>query len=386
MSPSLRSRRSDFDELPTPCLLLDRDRLDRNTRRMRKQLDRFAIPLRPHLKTAKSIEVTRRVLVAPQEAAMVSTLREAEFYASHGLRDLIYGVGIAPPKLSRVGEIRARYCTDLTVVLDSVEQAEAVVSWSRENNHALPVLIEVDVDGHRSGVRLADSPLLIAIGRKLVEGGAILRGVMTHAGASYNLQIAGDLIAAAAAERATAVRAAEMLRAVGLACPIVSIGSTPTASFARDLTGVTEVRAGVFMFGDLVQAGIGTCGIEDIAVSVLATVIGHSGSQGRIMIDSGWMALSQDRGTSRQTIDQHYGLVCDEECRPYPDLLVLEANQEHGTVGIRPGSAARLPDLPIGSLVRVLPNHACATAAQHDRYHVLVDGSVVSQWPRVNGW
>jgi len=279
-----------------------------------------------------------------------------------------------------------RYCTDLTVVLDSVEQAEAVVSWSRENNQALPVLIEVDVDGHRSGVRLADSPLLIAIARKLVEGGATLRGVMTHAGASYNLQSAGDLIAAAAAERATAVRAAEMLRAVGLACPIVSIGSTPTASFARDLTGVTEVRAGVFMFGDLVQAGIGTCGIEDIAVSVLATVIGHSGAQGRIMVDSGWMALSQDRGTSRQTIDQHYGLVCDEGCRPYPDLLVLEANQEHGTVGIRRGSAATLPDLPIGSLVRILPNHACATAAQHDRYHVIADATVVSQWPRVNGW
>ena len=140
------------------------------------------------------------------------------------------------------------------------------------------------------------------------------------------------------------------------------------------------------MFGDLVQAGIGTCGIEDIAVSVLATVIGHSGAQGRIMVDSGWMALSQDRGTSRQTIDQHYGLVCDEGCRPYPDLLVLEANQEHGTVGIRRGSAATLPDLPIGSLVRILPNHACATAAQHDRYHVIADATVVSQWPRVNGW
>jgi D-serine deaminase-like pyridoxal phosphate-dependent protein len=177
------------------------------------------------------------------------------------------------------------------------------------------------------------------------------------------------------------------LRSAGLPCPVVSVGSTPTARFARDLTGVTEVRAGVFMIGDLFQAGVGSVAVEDIALTALATVIGHQRAKGWIITDAGWMALSRDRGTARQTVDQGYGVVCDLSGRPYPDLIVADANQEHGVVAVRPGSAAPLPDLAVGSRVRILPNHACATGAQHDRYHVLdAAGTVRAVWPRINGW
>jgi D-serine deaminase-like pyridoxal phosphate-dependent protein len=127
--------------------------------------------------------------------------------------------------------------------------------------------------------------------------------------------------------------------------------------------------------------------VEDIAVSVLATVIGHQRAKGWIIVDSGWMALSRDRGTARQKVDQGYGLVCDVAGRPYGDLIVVDANQEHGIVALRRGSAAALPDLSLGSRVRILPNHACATGAQHDRYHVLDHtGAVGAIWPRINGW
>ncbi len=147
------------------------------------------------------------------------------------------------------------------------------------------------------------------------------------------------------------------------------------------------MRAGVFMFGDLVQAGIGSCAVDDIAVSVLASVIGHQRDKGWTIVDAGWMALSRDRGTSGQKIDQGYGLVCDLAGRPYPDLLVTEANQEHGIVALRPGSGATMPELPLGTLLRILPNHACATSAQHDRYHVLdAAGTVTAEWPRFSGW
>ena len=184
-----------------------------------------------------------------------------------------------------------------------------------------------------------------------------------------------------------AVTAAETLRAAGLPCPVVSVGSTPTARYAKDLTGVTEVRAGVFMFGDLYQAGVGSVAPADIALSVLATVIGHQRSKGWIITDAGWMALSRDRGTARQAVDQGYGVVCYLAGRPYPDLIVADANQEHGIIAVRRGSAATLPDLPIGARLRVLPNHACATGAQHDRYHVLDrTGRVSAVWPRINGW
>ncbi len=249
------------------------------------------------------------------------------------------------------------------------------------------MLIEVDADGHRSGVAPGDRDTLVAIGRTLTGGGAALRGVMLHAGDSYALSDPDALAAAAEDERVAAVTAAEILRAAGLPCPVVSVGSTPTARFARDLTGITEVRAGVFMFGDLFQAGIGAVAVADIAVSVLATVIGHQRAKGWIIVDAGWMALSRDRGTARQAVDQGYGLVCDLAGRPYPDLVVRDANQEHGIVAVRAGWGADLPDLPIGAQVRILPNHACATGAQHDRYHVLdADHRVAAVWPRINGW
>ena len=148
------------------------------------------------------------------------------------------------------------------------------------------------------------------------------------------------------------------------------------------------MRAGVFVFFDLVMHGIGVCAIDDIALSVLATVIGHRPEKGWILTDAGWMALSRDRGTARHPVDQGYGLVCDIDGRPFGDLIVVDASQEHGIIGVRPGSAAVLPDLPVGARVRILPNHACATGAQHDDYKIVRSGSrdVIDAWPRMRGW
>jgi D-serine deaminase-like pyridoxal phosphate-dependent protein len=375
-----------LQELQTPCLILDADRMDRNIARLRRHLDRFDVSLRPHLKTAKSIEVARRVMTSAAGPATVSTLMEAAQFAAAGVRDIIYAVGIAPSKLARVLELRAQG-VDLAVVLDTTQQAEAVAAASREAGVRIPALIEIDCDGHRSGVRSTESSRLVEIGRVL-ERGAELRGVLTHAGGSYSARGVDALRQCAEAERAGAVDAANILRAAGLSCPVVSIGSTPTAFVTTDLTGVTEVRAGVFVFFDLVMAGIGICLIEDIALSVLATVIGHQRDKGWILIDAGWMAMSQDRGTSKQAVNQGYGVVCDLAGNVHDELIVADANQEHGIVTVRPGSNRVLPELAIGDRVRILPNHACSTGAQHLSYHLVRGTSEVveAEWPRFGGW
>jgi D-serine deaminase-like pyridoxal phosphate-dependent protein len=376
-----------IEDLETPCLLLDRGRMKHNVVRLRGRLADFGVPLRPHLKTAKSIDVALCVMDGATGPAMVSTLKEAETFADFGLRDLLYAVGVTPSKLDRVAAIRARG-VDLCVIVDNLTAARAVAEKARATGDRIPVLIEIDSDGHRCGVLPSEAALLVEIGRTLHEGGAELRGVTTHAGESYACRSVAALEAMAEQERSAAVSCAEILRAAGLPSPVVCIGSTPTAHFARDLAGITEVHAGVFMFFDLVMAGLGVCTADDVALSVLATVVGHRPQKGAIFVDAGWMALSRDRGTAGQTLDQGYGVVCDLDGRPYPDLVVLNANQEHGELRIRPGSDAPLPDLRIGDLVRILPNHACATGAQHDRYHV-VDGSsrsVHDVWPRFGGW
>ena len=373
-------------ELATPCLILDADRMDRNIARLQARLGSLGVSLRPHLKTSKSVEVARRVMTSPAGPATVSTLREAAEFVAAGVRDIIYAVGIAPSKLPQVLELRAEGA-DLAVVLDTVEQAQAVSAASRQAGTRIPALIEIDCDGHRSGVLPTDKERLVEIGRAL-ESGAELRGVITHAGGSYAARGVDALRQCAEAERRSVVDAATILREVGLPCPVVSVGSTPTAHSATDLSGVTEVRAGVFVFFDLVMAGVGVCQIEDIAVSVLATVIGHQRDKGWILIDAGWMALSQDRGTSKQAVNQGYGVVCDAAGRPYADLIVADANQEHGIITVRRGSGGVLPDLAIGDRVRILPNHACATTAQHRSYYVVHGSSdrIEAEWLRFGGW
>jgi D-serine deaminase-like pyridoxal phosphate-dependent protein len=367
-------------DLETPALILDRSVLDRNLSRMQARMNRLGVRLRPHVKTTKSIDILRRINGGTQAPITVSTLKEAEYFLDNGVTNILYAVGIAPGKLEHAARLTCRGA-DLTLILDSLEAAHAL----RKSAVTLPVLIELDIDGHRSGVS-PESPLLLQIAAAL---GNSLRGVLTHAGESYNCTSTPAIVAMAEQERAGAVRAAERLRAAGFDAPVVSVGSTPTATFAADLSGVTEVRAGVYMLHDLVMAGIGVCGIDDIALSVLVSVIGHQTERGWIITDGGWMALSRDRGTAKQRIDQGFGLVRGLDCGPLPeDLIVMSANQEHGVIQRRDGRSPDFSRYPIGSLLRILPNHACATGAQHSRYQV-VEGNepqVVGCWERTNGW
>ena len=364
-------------DLHTPALLVDLAAFDANCARMRSTLGRAGgAVLRPHLKTVKSVPAALRMLGGTDAPITVSTLLEAEHFAEAGFRDILYAVGIVPAKLPRVLALRRRGI-DLSVIADNLESAQAIAAAARESGDAIPVLIEIDSDGHRAGVKPGDAALLRAMAQALQAGGAEPRGVMTHAGGSYGATSVEAISSVAAQEQSAVLSAAAILRAGGFAVPVVSVGSTPTALHAADLTGVTEVRAGVYAFMDLVMAGLGVCRVEEIALSVLATVIGHQRDKGWILVDAGWMAMSRDRGTAAQAVDQGYGVICDADGGPYPDLVMSSANQEHGILSIRSGSTATLPDLPVGSLVRVLPNHACATAAQSGGYHLLDGGAVI---------
>lgn len=370
-----------FEELPTPALLLDEARLERNCRRMRERLNAQGVMLRPHVKTAKSVDVAQRALDAPAGPITVSTVREAEYFFDHGFRDILYAVGVVPHKVPRLAALAHRGAR-VTAIVDSVEAASALVEASEREAVSIPALVEIDSDGHRAGV-VPGSPKLLEVGAAL---GAALRGVMTHAGDSYNCASVDAIRAVAEREREAVVTSAQALRREGRACPVVSVGSTPTATFASSFEGVTEVRTGVYVFQDLVMAGLGVCQVDDIAISVLASVIGHQREKGWVITDAGWMAMSRDRGTARQRIDQGYGVVCDEAGEPIDDLIMVDANQEHGVLARRGGGALDFARFPIGSRVRVLPNHACATAAQHGEYHVVREGRVADVWERFGGW
>ena len=374
-----------IDQLETPALLLEQGRMNRNIARMREQLARLKVGFRPHVKTAKCIEVALAMSAGTPGPITVSTLREADYFADHGFTDILYAVGITPNKMGHVAALLKRG-VKLTVILDSLDAAQALVFAAAALSVPVHALIEIDCDGHRAGI-LPESPDLLTLAQTLADGGVIVAGVMTHAGGSYDCRSDDALRAMAEQERARTVRAATRLREAGHAVPVVSVGSTPTALFAQNLTGVTEVRAGVFVFFDLVMAGLGVCQVDDIALSVLTTVIGHQRENGWTIVDAGWMAMSRDRGTSAQPVDQGFGLVCDASGKPMPDYIMVSANQEHGIIAHRDSVTGAALELPVGTLLRILPNHACATGAQHDRYHV-IDGTsaVTAVWERIGGW
>ena len=170
--------------LETPALLLDEAQMERNIARMRERVRRLGVAFRPHVKTNKSIEVTRRILQSPDAAITVSTLLEADYFAGHGIRDILYAVCIAPNKLDHVAALQARGVR-LSIILDSMETARLLAERARTHGHPLDVLIEIDSDGHRSGVK-PDSAVLLDIGRHLEQAGVPVKGVMTHAGSSYD--------------------------------------------------------------------------------------------------------------------------------------------------------------------------------------------------------
>lgn len=373
-------------DIETPAALIDETRMAANIARMQTHLTSLGVRLRPHVKTSKCIEVARRQQAAGAEGITVSTLKEAEQFFAAGLVDILYAVCIAPDKLDRALALVRKGC-GLTILTDSVAGARAIVAKGQAAKHAFQVMIEIDSDGHRSGVQ-PEAPELIEIGEVLQEGGQVVKGVLTHAGSSYDLDTPEALQKLAEQERALCVRAAERLRAAGIACPEVSVGSTPTALSARNLAGVTEVRAGVYVFFDLVMSNVGVCRPDDVALSVLTTVIGHQPDKGWVIVDAGWMAMSRDRGTAKQKLDYGYGAVCDLEGRVIDGLVMSGANQEHGIIARRDGTAdaSVVERFPIGTRLRILPNHACATGAQYPAYFAVSPRGEATSWPRFQGW
>lgn len=347
---------------PTPSLILDVPRLKRNLDRMAAALRRHNVAFRPHLKTAKCLEVAAMATQGQAGGITVSTLAEAEAFAAAGYRDQIYSMAIVPAKLDRVAAIAA----DVKIVTDDLDAARAIAAHSKP----FRVLIELDSGAHRVGLT-PDDPKLLAVAKAL---GGKLAGVMTHGGHSYGARDTDAAAAVAAQERTTAVQAAEKLRAAGHRIDIVSVGSSPSALNAADLAGVTEVRAGVYMFQDLMQVAIGAATPDDIAATVLASVV--KVKDDGVLIDAGALALSADKGFG----DTGFGRAALLDGTP-TDSFVQRVWQEHGMVAPAPAG------LKVGDRLRLLPVHTCHTCAGHAHYLLTDGGQAISgSWQRISGW
>jgi D-serine deaminase-like pyridoxal phosphate-dependent protein len=338
-----------IDELSTPAVLVDLDVLERNVARMAELARRHDVRLRPHAKTHKAAMISRLQLAAGAVGLSLAKTAEAEAFAAHGFSDLFVAFPVVGADKGR----RLLGLSDrlrLAVGVDSLEGAETLAAPFHEAGRQLDVLLKIDVGYGRVGV---PPEAALDLARRLAElRGLRLRGVFTHAGHGYLAETPEGVAAVGRDEGRILHGTAEALRSAGLPIEEVSVGSTPTARHAMGATGVTECRPGNYVFHDASQVSLGTCGLEDCALTILATVVSVPGP-GRAFVDAGSKTLSSD--PLRPKAGGH-GWILGRKSR------LKGLSEEHGWVEVAPGESFR-----VGERVRILPNHACVVANLHDR-------------------
>ncbi|NIP58717.1 MAG: hypothetical protein GWM92_10415 [Gemmatimonadetes bacterium] len=376
-------------ELSTPTILVDRDRLDANLRRMQERADREAVALRPHIKTHKSPRIAAMQRDLGARGITVATVGEAEVFAEAGFGD----IRVAYPLVGKEKHARLlallRDGTRVSFLVDTVEGARMAAPVYADSGVEVPVLVKVDVGYGRVGIRW-DDPSLVQLGETAAGlPGFRLVGILTHAGHSYHgprerESESGALRRYADLERDRMLEAAGRFSAAGLAGEgfEVSVGSTPTASVFenREEEGfsVTELRPGTYAFFDVTQAALGSCRLEDCAATVLATVVSrHEEEDGRVrvILDAGKKILTAEK---RHGSRGHGILLPPPEggSEPIGGAELFALSEEHGWLRTEPGV-----DLRIGDQVRIVPNHVCVVINTQDEFHLVEGDEVVETVP-----
>ena len=367
---------TNLPDVATPAFLVDRNLVQRNCDTMREKALASGVAFRPHVKTHKSVEIGRMQHGGTAGPITVSTLAEAEHFMRDGFRDITYAVPIAPSadKLQRTADLASRI-DRLSVLIDSERALHAIEEFASSHGVTFDVFLKVDCGYHRAGVDPADpdsARLAMAMARSEMVR---FQGLLTHAGHSYNAHGAEEIGRIAAEETASLTRFRALIGLDGLTR---SIGSTPTLSIVESFTDTDEVRPGNYVFFDAFQATLGSCSMDDVAVSVLSTVVGSYPERGEAIIDAGALALSKDVSPEHLDPKFGFGIVCDVSLHPL-DAKLVSLSQEHGKLKM-----AAPP--PVGTLIRIIPNHSCLTAAMYDRYHVIEGDAIVDEWRPVRGW
>ncbi|HEX8142999.1 MAG TPA: alanine racemase [Pyrinomonadaceae bacterium] len=371
-----------LDELKTPGLLLDVERVKRNALKIGARVRALGAKLRPHVKTHKCVEVARIQTEGHDGALTVSTLAEARAFIAHGFTDITYAVPIEPGKFDEAIRL-AGDCERLALITDDAEIPPLLDDAARLAGARLDIFLKVDCGYHRCGVE-PSAPEALEIPRRINDSSNLnFAGILTHAGHSYHCRSREEVLGVARHERDLMKDFAARLRDLGLPVPTISIGSTPTITSIDHLQGIDEARPGNYIFFDLFQTAIGSCDLDDCALSVLASVVHRDRTRRKVVIDAGAIALSKDRGAVELDSSSGYGQVLDMEGN-HLGLRVNALSQEHGEISVEEEST--LDRLKVGTRLRVLVNHSCLTAAQHAFYNVLVDGHVVDRWQIQRGW
>jgi D-serine deaminase-like pyridoxal phosphate-dependent protein len=358
------------DALPTPCLVVDLPTLEANIDRWQRGVERHGKRLRPHIKTTKSPEIAALQVRAGACGIAVAKVAEAEVFAAHGFDDIVVAYPVYGEEKWRRLAALAASCR-ISVNADNADAVRGLSAAADRAGVVLQIQIDIDSGFHRGGIPTADIDAIHALAELVTTlPGLELNGITTHRGIFFDGAGAMAIDDAGRDEGRLMVEVAEALRARGISVREVTAGGTISGFGVAEIDGVTEVRAGTYVFNDLMQVGFGSAQLDDCALSIHCTVVSAQ-SPGQVTIDGGSKTFSGDRGLVGAA-----GAAAPEIARGIGRPVTLERiTEEHGMVSVQGGTVR------VGDRLAFTPPHACTAVNLSDELFGVRDGVVETVWP-----
>jgi len=353
-----------IEDLDTPALVVDLDKLELNISDMARFAAEQGIKLRPHIKTHKIPEIALMQLQAGAAGITVAKLGEAEVMARAGITDILIANQITSrPKIQRLLDLARQI--RVSVAVDSMEGARLLSQAAVGANLCLDVVLEIDSGLKRCG--LVPGREAVDLVKGILElPGLEFKGMMTHAGHVYGKGSREEAEEVGRREGELMVEMAALLQQEGISIQEISVGSTPTAKISGRIKGVTEIRPGNYVFYDAIQVALGVVGVERCALSVLSTVI-STPAPDRLVLDAGSKTLALDKGAHGASLVKGFGLILGGDGLPEKGLTIERLSEEHGVVTMEPGYTVKRPEL--NDRIRIIPNHACTVVNLFDQVY-----------------
>ncbi|MFX0078377.1 MAG: alanine racemase [Candidatus Hermodarchaeota archaeon] len=365
-----------IDDLITPALLVEKDKLVRNIASMANKARKSRVALRPHIKTHKCIEIANLQTEYGAQGITVSTSGEAEAFINAGFSDLTLAFPLVPNKIPHALKLAQR--ASLNVLVDHPSIVTALEAECIAAGQTMKVLLKVNSGYPRCGIDPTQQDSIALVQQINDASHLTFEGILTHAGHAYYSKSRAELSAIAEEEQNIMLQFTQRLQAEGLEPNTVSIGATPTATITeRFQEGITEIRPGNYVFFDNTQVMLGVCELSDCALSVLASVV--SVQSDYVIIDAGASTLSRDLGASHIDPNQGYGVVLTSiHDEVTAQAKIVSLSHVHGKIQFanRSSHSSFTP----GDLIRIIPNHSCLTTNLFDHYYITDDTRVTDIW------
>lgn len=355
-----------IDDLATPALLVDLDRMEKNLRKMADDAKRMGVGIRPHTKTHKSPIIAKMQMDLGAVGVCAAKVSEAEVMVAGGINDvLITSPVVTTEKIDRVIAL-AKQTSGLQMVVDNAQTIDDFDAAAKAAGVTLRIVLDLDTGTKRTGVASGRPAADLA---QRIDRASSLKfdGLQSYAGHLMHL-VGHDVRTKLSVETAgRAIETKQMIEKSGIQTGVLSGGGTGTFDIDGSIDEVTDLQVGSYLFMDAQYRKIGDAEGEvfdyfDPSLFVLATAISQPVPE-RITIDAGYKALASDDALP--------------EFRDLSGITYRWGGDEHGIILLDQPSR----EMKLGDKYQLMVSHCDPTVNLYDYYHPFRDGMVHELWP-----